>query len=138
MLNYVPRVSSCLTCLRAFRPLLRTCLYFFTCLTCPHFLRALHALIFYVLYVPSFFTCLDFFPCLPCPLIFTCLHILRAYILFMHMLIKLTQINELTDHCSSLLFLNSVIYNVSSIIFCMVFSFFKTKNFYYFYTIFFL
>ena len=143
----MPRVPSCLTCLRAFRPLLRTylhfftrltCLQLFTHLTCPHFLRALHALIFYVLYVPSFFTCLDFFSCLACPLIFTWLRILRTYILFMHMLIKLTQINELTDHCSSLLLLNSVIYNVSSIIFCMVFSFFKTKNFYYFYTIFFL
>ena len=76
------------------------------------YLRALCALIFYVLYmplffyvfyVPSFFTCLDFFSCLLCPLIFTCLHILRAYILFMHMLIKLTQINELIDHCPSLL-----------------------------------
>ena len=56
---YVPYVAYVLTCLRAFVPLLLTCLHFFTCLTCLHFLRALYVPSFsYVPYVPSFFTCL--------------------------------------------------------------------------------
>ena len=35
------------SCLRAFVPLLVTCLPFFTCLTCLHFLRALCAFTFF-------------------------------------------------------------------------------------------
>ena len=107
----------------AFVPLLCICLHFFTCLTClqlfsclkcSHFLLVLRASIFYVPYAPSFFTSS------------TCHHFLRvfiflrAYNLFMYMLIKLTQINELTYDFSSFLLLNSVIYQCSSIIFTSI------------------
>ena len=75
MLNYVPRVSlcpTCLTCLRALRVCVSYVLYapashFLRALRFLIFLRALRAFIFYlsyvplffhVPYVPSFFTCL--------------------------------------------------------------------------------
>ena len=122
---YVPHVLYVLTyltttCLRALTPyvpsffMCLTCVSFFTCLTCLHFLHALRSFIFYMPYFPSFFTCL------------TCLHFLRAfivlhaYILFTYMLIKLTQINEFTYDCSSLLLLNSVIYQLLSSIFTSI------------------
>ena len=135
VLNYVPRVPSyptCFTCLcalRAFVPLLLTCLHFFPCLTCLHFLRALRAFnfleafiflcalrafIFYVSCVPSFFY-VPYVPSIfhvPCvPSFFTCFY------LFMYMLIKLTQILinlPMITRCSSLLLFNSIIYQCLS------------------------
>ena len=109
VLNYVPRVNlchtclKCLTCLRVFVPLVR----FFI------FLSASRALIFYL---PSFFYAPSFFKCLMCRAFI----ILRAYILFMHMLIKVTQINELTYDRISLLLLSSVIYQHLSNIFTSI------------------
>ena len=79
-----------------------TCLHCFTCFTCLHFYACL--------------MCFHFFACLTRHHFFTCLHFLCAFNLFMYMLIKLTQINELYL-CSSLLLLNSVIYQrLSSIL----------------------
>ena len=82
VLSYVSRVSSCPMCLHALRAhvsyvpacRLRTCHYFFSCLTCLQFFTCLTCL--YVL-----LTCLHFFTCLTYPyylralhaLIFTCL-----------------------------------------------------------------
>ena len=92
-----------------------TCLHFFTCLACLHFLRvlrafiflsALHALIFYVLYMPLFFTCLHFFKYL--------------YFIYVYANKTETQVNELTYDCSSLLLLNSVIYQRLSSIFTSI------------------
>ena len=88
---------TCLTSLLAFVPLLRTCLYFFTCLTCLHI-----------------------FTCLTCLYFFTCLDFLCVYILFMYTLIKLIQINELAYDFSSLLLLNSVSYRLLSSIFTSI------------------
>ena len=95
--SYVPHALKCLTCSHAFVTLLLTCLPFFMCLKCLHFLRVLRAFIFlgafifYVSYVPSFFKCLAcfhflralrgflfFFTCLTWLPVFTCLHFLRA------------------------------------------------------------
>ena len=80
----------------------------------PYFLRAipatfLRAFIFYMLYVPPFF--------LRAIIAFI---FLRAFILFIYMIIKLTQINELTYVRSSLLLLNSVIYQRLSSIFTSI------------------
>ena len=60
---------TCLPALRAHVPYVRTCLRalpsyvpsFFTCLTCPHFLCALHCLVFYMLTCLFFCTCLRAF-----------------------------------------------------------------------------
>ena len=97
----------CVTCLRAFVRLFRTCLHIFT---------ALRTFIFYVSYVPSFFLSAShafIFLRVLRAFIFLCalraLNFLGAYILFMYVLIKLTQINELTYDFPSLLLLNSVI-----------------------------
>ena len=111
--------------------------FFLTCLTCLHFLyvraliffvpylssffvRALSAFIFYVLFVPLFYVP-SFFYMLYVPPFFLRAIIafifLLAFILFIYMIIKLTQINELTYVCSSLLLLNSVIYQRLSSIF---------------------
>ena len=100
VLNYVPPVPSCPTCLRCLpvsRAACLTCLRAFVSLPCAclHFLRALRTFIFYELYVayaPLFFTSLT---CLTCP-IFLCalrvfislfalilLHALSAFI-FLH------------------------------------------------------
>ena len=106
VLNYVPRVRTCLTCLFAFVALLRMCLHFFTCLTCLHFLRALHVLIFLRALRALIFLRVFIF--------------LRVYILFMYILTNLTQINERTYICSSLLLLNSVIYQCLSSIFTSI------------------
>lgn len=66
-LFYVPYVSPSFTsCV--------TYIHIFTCLACPHFLRALRAFIILLALGAFIF--------------------LRAYVLFMAMLIKLTQINE--------------------------------------------
>ena len=89
-LNYVPRAPSCHTCL--------------TCLTC---LCALRAHVFYVpacprafvLDAPSFF----YVPYVPS---YFYVPYVSFYILFMYVLIKLTQINELTYDFSSLLSIN--------------------------------
>ena len=149
MPHYVPRVSSPHTCLTRLRALLRTCLHFFNVPHVLSFLSALRTLIFYMPYVTSFFTsltCTHFFniPYVPsylsCLHFLTCLYFLRAYISFMYILIKLTQINELTCDWSSLLLVNSVIYQRLSIIFTSVklvsysayFFFFETKNINYF------
>ena len=112
VINYLHRVPSCPTCLRA---CVSMCLRF---LRAYLFLCALRAFIFYVPSVPSFF----YVPCVPS--FFTCFvssffymrcvpssfYVLyvpsffpRAYILFMYMLIKLAQIYELIYYCSSLL-----------------------------------
>ena len=87
-------VLTCLTCLRVFMPLVRAfpfyVLYvpsFITCLTCLHFLCALHTFIFYV---PSLFTCLHSLHVLRVFIVLRAFIFLRAYILFIHMLIKLT------------------------------------------------
>ena len=140
---YVFYLLMCHTCLRAFVPFLRTCryfftclmwLHFFTCLTCVHFFRCFPCLYFF-----KFLLCFYFHvPCVSLPfsraLIFLC-----AYVLFKYMLIKLTQINELTYYCSSLLSLKSVIYrsafinyfhlNKTRVVFSMIFSFFSEAIF---------
>ena len=120
-----------LTCLRAFVHLHRTCLHFLcvlrafrfsTCLTC------LECFTFFIFYVPHL------------PSIFYVPSVLCACILFMYMLIKLTQINELTYDFSPFLLLNSVIYqrllniytSIKLVIFWMIFSFFERKNINYF------
>ena len=134
---------TCLTCLRAFVSMLRSCLHFlralraftlFAChnffmhFTCLHFFACLMCLHFFTcLTYFQFFTCLNYLHFLCVFIFFTCLHFLRAFnfkvpyvpsflracVLFMYMLRKLTQINELTYDCSSLLLLNSVIYQRS-------------------------
>ena len=53
---YLLYVHTCLTYLCVFMPLPLT-YFFFTCLRCHHFLRALPAFLFYILYVPIFFLC---------------------------------------------------------------------------------
>ena len=129
VLNYVPCVTTCFTCSRACVPSCHCLVLAF------NFLRALRALIFYMSYLPSFFTCLHFLKCPTCPHFFTCLtcpHFLHAFIfsrawrafiflpafiLFIYMLIKHTQINELSNDCLSLLLLNSVIYQRLSSVF---------------------
>ena len=61
----MPYVLTCLTCLRAFVSMLRSCL---------HFLRALRAFtLFACLNFFTHFTCLHFFMCLMCLHFFTCL-----------------------------------------------------------------
>ena len=104
---------TCLACLRVIRAPRDHVLYVSTYFM---YSRALHA------FVPSsfcFVCAFIFFTCLTCLHFFTCsrffkallaLSFLRAYILLMHMLIKLTPINKLTCDFSSLLLLNSVIY----------------------------
>ena len=116
---YAPYVPMCFTYsrpLRAFVPFLRKCLTFFLRALCAFiFLRTLRALIFlcalraFIFYMPSFFYVPSFF------YMFT--------FLFMHMLIiiKLTQINELTFDCTSLLLLNSVIYHSCHILYFFFF-----------------
>ena len=88
--TYVANVLTCVTCQRAFVPLLLACLYNLTCLTClPFFTRLtcfhfLRALLFYVLYMPSFFTwCVLIFLHAFCVFIFYVLYVpsffLRAF-----------------------------------------------------------
>ena len=100
VLNYVPRVPSCSTCLRPLRAQVPACLHFFTCPTCLHFFTGfmclhifrclschhfLRAFIFYVsyvlslFYVPLFFYVPWFFTCLTCHHFFTCLHFIYGY-----------------------------------------------------------
>ena len=67
VLNYVPYVLTCLTCL------------LFACLASPHFLPALRAFLFYVLYVSSFFKSLPFSTGLRCLYVFTCLHFFTCF-----------------------------------------------------------
>ena len=67
---YLLYVHTCLTCLCVFMPLPLT-YFFFTCLRCHHFLRALPAFLFYILYVPIFFYVLYVSSPLKC---FMCLH----------------------------------------------------------------
>ena len=115
------RVPTCLCFVRAF--ILLRALPAFT------FLRALRTLSFLrALRAFSFFRALRTLIFLRALRAFIFLH---AHLLFMYMLIKLTQIKELTYNCSSLLLLNSVIYQhlqVFSLLFCMIFSFFETKD----------
>ena len=85
-LNYVFRVPLCPTCLCALRVCVLSCistvssfiflmyltrLHFLTCLTCRHFLRALHVLIFLCTFI--------FFMCIKCPNFFTCLMYLHLF-----------------------------------------------------------
>ena len=67
---YLLYVHTCLTCLCVFMPLPLT-YFFFTCFRCHHFLRALPAFLFYILYVPIFFYVLYVSSPLKC---FMCLH----------------------------------------------------------------
>ena len=99
-----------------------TCLHFFTWLTCPLSLRALCAFIFFLHALYALLACLHFFTCLR---------------LLMYILKKLTQTKELTYDFSSLLLLNSLIYQHLSGIFTSIklvsysawfFLFFVTKN----------
>ena len=88
VLNYVPRVPLCHTCLTwlgvfIFLRALRA--FIFVCALCTFlFLRVLRAFMFLLAFIFYVF-----------------------YILFMYMLIKLTQNYELTYDCSSLLLLKS-------------------------------
>ena len=123
---YVFYLLMCHTCLRAFVPFLRTCRYFFTCLMWLHFFTCLTCIHFFrcfpCLYFLSSF-CAFIFMCLAC-LYFFRVPFLCAYVLFKYMLIKLTQINELTYYCPSLLLLKSVIYRSA---FINYFHFYKTR-----------
>ena len=128
LLNYVPPVPSCRTCLYIYVP------SFFTCLTCTHFLhafvfyvraviflRVLCAFIFYVsYYVPSFFTSLY----------------------FVYVYADKTHTNELTYDCSLFsftttefnhwsMFIKCFHFYKTRVIFCMTF-FFEAKNINYF------
>ena len=77
---YVLYGLNCLTCLRTFVHLLRTCIHYFMCLACLEiftclllafsFLRALRVFSFYLPFVSSFFTCL------------TCLKSFRFFIFY--------------------------------------------------------
>ena len=106
--SYVPHALKCLTCSHAFVTLLLTCLPFFMCLKCLHFLRVLRAFIFlgafifYVSYVPSFFKCL------------ACFHFLRALrgFLFLRAFIFLRALR-------GFLFLRAFIFYVPNIFFCL-------------------
>ena len=74
VLNYVRRLPLCFTCLRALSAYV---LFVLTCLTCLRAFASSVSSFFDVPYVPSFFLCayLQYFLCI-------------------HMLIRLTQINE--------------------------------------------
>ena len=90
VLNYVPRVLSCPTCLTCLRALRVHVLYVpaylrdFTSYVPSFFYLPSVPSFFYVPYLSSFFkclTCLSFFTCLTCPHIFkglTCVHFLHA------------------------------------------------------------
>ena len=116
---------TCLACLCAFPSSHAFASYvasFFTCLAWLHYWRVLRALSFLrALGALTFFTWLKWFHfvrvsralillCALRALIFYVPSFLRTFILFVHMLIKLTQINELIYRCLHLLLLNSVIY----------------------------
>ena len=138
VLNYVHCAPSCLsslTCLRASRtrvPYVPACFCAFAS-SCLSFLRAYVPSFFYMLTCPHFLRALRAFLSLRAlrALIFLCATrafiILRTYILFMCMLIKLTQINR---HPSTLI--KYFHFYKTRVIFCMVLSYFKTKNINYF------
>ena len=113
----------CLTCLRTlcasftYVIYVPSCLPFLTCLTCLHFFTSLK-------FLPSF-TCLKSF------------YFIRALSAFIYMLIKLIYVNELTCNCSFFAtigfchistFIKYFQFYKTRVIFCMTFSFLKTKN----------
>ena len=91
-LNYLLRMSSCPTCLRALRTYVLYVLICFPCLR-AFMLLILTCLSFYVPYVSSFFTCLmclhfvtcltylQFLTCLTCPYLLACLTFFHFYAL---------------------------------------------------------
>ena len=122
VLNYVPRVPlyhtrlTCLCALRTHVPYVPSCLSFVSAL--PFFYAPYVPSFFYVHYVPSFF----YVPYMPSFFYVPSFFYMFTF-LFMHMLIiiKLTQINELTFDCTSLLLLNSVIYHSCHILYFFFF-----------------
>ena len=98
VLSYVSRVSSCPMCLHALRAhvsyvpacRLRTCHYFFSCLTCLQFFTCLTCL--YVL-----LTCLHFFTCLIYPYYLRALHaLIFTCLMYLHFITYLTSLHFFT------------------------------------------
>ena len=117
----------CLRALRVSRVYLLTCLCFVRAFI---FLRALIFVYmsyvlsdFYVPYVPSFLTCLTCLHFVTCLIAFIFYVPSFFYVLTFYLLIKLTQINE---HLP--MFIKYFHSYKFCVVFCMIFSFFETKN----------